>query len=299
MKRAWLTMNSSDKWGALHGLVPLLFLCVVIPYWSHVKNGWGNLGLRMQSLWERMLDTIGDDQFNLYVYGLNGWTFVLYWSIGLAFLLAETCARSKWLLRYKVQPKVIVDQKRLYSLITTVLFNQFFVMLPFSIVSHYILEYQGTLPPIRELPTFQRFVVVFLILISTQEVVGYYTHRLFHHRLIYKWTHKLHHQWTAPIALSAYYNRPLDHLIVNLMPATIGLPLTNAHFFTSWLWLTWATLRTLSDHSGYHVLSFPSPRRRDFHHLKFTECYGVWGPLDYLHGTETLFRASKSSSKTN
>ena len=31
----------------------------------------------------------------------------------------------------------------------------------------------------------------------------------------------------------------------------------------------------------------------DFHHLKFTQCYGVLGILDYLHGTDSQFRASK------
>ena len=122
---------------------------------------------------------------------------------------------------------------------------------------------------------------------------------MFHHRLLYKWTHKVHHEWTAPIALSAYYNHPLDHLIGNILPATVGASLTNAHFFTTWIWLTWATVRTLSDHSGYHILTFPSPRRHDFHHSKFTECFGVWGPLDYLHGTETLFRKNMTSLQSN
>ncbi|KAI9561411.1 hypothetical protein GHT06_012368 [Daphnia sinensis] len=261
-------------------------------YRASLANEWSSLGLGMQSRWERTLDLIGDDSFHLYVYGMNVWNVVLYWSVGLTYFMAEMCAWPKWLEHYKVQPTAVIDKKRLYSLITVNLFNQFFVAVPFSIFGYYVLKYQGTSPPIRELPTFLRLIVTFAILIAIQEVVAYYTHRLFHHRLIYKWTHKWHHEWTAPIALSSYYNHPLDHLIGNLLPSTLGLSLTNAHFFTSWLWLTWATLRTLSDHSGYHVLPFPSPRRHDFHHLKFTECFGVWGPMDYLHGTDTLFRAS-------
>ena len=31
----------------------------------------------------------------------------------------------------------------------------------------------------------------------------------------------------------------------------------------------------------------------DYHHLKFNQCYGVLGILDYLHGTDKGFRASK------
>ena len=30
----------------------------------------------------------------------------------------------------------------------------------------------------------------------------------------------------------------------------------------------------------------------DFHHLKFNQCYGVLGILDYLHGTDQQFRLS-------
>ena len=53
-----------------------------------------------------------------------------------------------------------------------------------------------------------------------------------------------------------------------------------------------AILRTLNDHSGYHLPFFPSPEAHDFHHLKFTECYGFLGILDYLHGTDRMFRSS-------
>jgi sterol desaturase/sphingolipid hydroxylase (fatty acid hydroxylase superfamily) len=52
-------------------------------------------------------------------------------------------------------------------------------------------------------------------------------------------------------------------------------------------------LSTLNAHSGYHFPLFPSPEAHDFHHLKFTQCYGVLGILDYLHGTDTLFRSNK------
>jgi methylsterol monooxygenase len=93
------------------------------------------------------------------------------------------------------------------------------------------------------------------------------------------------------------YNHPLDHLIVNILPSTVDLSFTNAHFFTSWIWLTWATLRALSDHSGYNVFKFLHPRRHDFHHQKFTACFGVWGPLDYLHDTEKLFQKNLASLK--
>ena len=53
-------------------------------------------------------------------------------------------------------------------------------------------------------------------------------------------------------------------------------------------------LSTLNAHSGYHFPFFPSPEAHDFHHLKFNQCYGVLGILDYLHGTDVLFRSNKA-----
>ena len=37
----------------------------------------------------------------------------------------------------------------------------------------------------------------------------------------------------------------------------------------------------------------------DFHHLKFTQCYGVLGILDYLHGTDSMFRLVISYTHSN
>jgi len=62
---------------------------------------------------------------------------------------------------------------------------------------------------------------------------------------------------------------------------------------SAWLWYCLALLSTLNAHSGYHFPFFPSPEAHDFHHLKFNQCYGVLGILDYLHGTDTLFRSNK------
>ena len=53
-------------------------------------------------------------------------------------------------------------------------------------------------------------------------------------------------------------------------------------------------MSTLNAHSGYHFPFFPSPEAHDFHHLKFNQCYGVLGILDYVHGTDVLFRSNKA-----
>ena len=43
-------------------------------------------------------------------------------------------------------------------------------------------------------------------------------------------------------------------------------------------------------HSGYHLPLLFSPEFHDYHHLKFNQCFGVIGLLDFLHGTDIKFR---------
>ena len=83
---------------------------------------------------------------------------------------------------------------------------------------------------------------------------------------------------------------PLEQ-VYNVLPPTLVMILQNSCVATSWLMFLLAILNILKD-SGYHLPGLLSPEAHDFHHLKFTECYGVLGILDYLHGTDRLFRSS-------
>lgn len=97
-----------------------------------------------------------------------------------------------------------------------------------------------------------------------------------------------------PVAITAIYCHPIEHIFSNLLPPFLGVFAMGSHIATAWMWFTLAICNTLSAHSGYHLPFFPSPESHDFHHLKFNNCFGVLGILDRLHGTDTQFRANKA-----
>ena len=149
----------------------------------------------------------------------------------------------------------------------------------------------------REIPTIKRILLELPMFIIVEEFGFYYSHILLHSKLLYKSLHKIHHEWTAPVGLAALYAHPLEHILSNLLPIALGPLLLGSHLLTAWLWYVVALVGTVNAHSGYHLPLLPSPEFHDFHHLKFNQCYGVIGLLDYLHATDRQFRLSKQFSR--
>ncbi|XP_039300047.1 uncharacterized protein LOC111056788 [Nilaparvata lugens] len=44
-----------------------------------------------------------------------------------------------------------------------------------------------------------------------------------HSRLFYKHIHKQHHEWMAPISVTAIYCHPIEHTFSNLLPPFLGV----------------------------------------------------------------------------
>ncbi|KAI4462903.1 sterol desaturase [Holotrichia oblita] len=264
----------------------------------HCQRFWGASGDFWQAQWDRFLDTVGEDPFYLWVYGTSILTFCVYWLFGGIYTILDITNKPAALRRYKIQPGTNepVDTKRLLKVIWCVIFNQTVVATPLAIIFYYAMKYRGV-TNVRELPTFHWVLLELAMDILLEEIGFYYSHRILHSKYLYKYIHKQHHEWTAPIAVTAIYCHPLEHIFSNLIPPFLGVFVMGSHVATSWLWFSLAILSTLNAHSGYHLPFFPSPEAHDFHHLKFNQCFGVLGLLDRIHGTDTNFRSTRAYTR--
>uniref|UniRef100_G3T2W7 Fatty acid hydroxylase domain containing 2 n=1 Tax=Loxodonta africana TaxID=9785 RepID=G3T2W7_LOXAF len=290
-------------WGSMRRTAFILGsgLLLLVALWNsvtwHLQRFWGASGFFWQAQWERLLSTFEGKEWILFFIALGAIQvpFLFFWSFNGLLLVVDTTGKPNFISRYRIQmgKNEPVDPVRLRQSICTVLFNQCVVSLPMVTFLYPFLKWWGD-PCRRELPTFHWFLLELVIFTLIEEVMFYYSHRLLHYPTFYKKIHKKHHEWTAPIGVIALYAHPIEHVVSNMLPAMLGPVLMGSHLSSITIWFSLALIITTISHCGYHLPFLPSPEFHDYHHLKFTQCYGVLGVLDHLHGTDTVFKQTKA-----
>ncbi|TGZ76638.1 hypothetical protein EX30DRAFT_399144 [Ascodesmis nigricans] len=141
----------------------------------------------------------------------------------------------------------------------------------------------------EELPTVREVLGGFMFAAAVREVTFYYLHRAFHHPRLYPHIHKLHHTFPVPTAFAAEYCTLTEHAFANVLPVILGHIILHSHIVSAWVYIAHEVFHAVADHSGYDFFKLPHPTKwHDAHHERFRVSYGVYGVLDWVHGTHKV-----------
>ena len=216
-------------------------------------------------------------------------TYYLYWFVSLIFTFLDYI-QPKWYMKYKIQKNSKLTWKRIKQMIKTNLFNQIVVTPIFLLFWYKLLEW-------RELdqiePTIFTILTHFVVMFLVAEFLFYHIHYVLHRPYFFKNIHKFHHDESNSISLSSYNQHTIEHLLTGLFTMSAGHLLLGSHIKVFKYWAMGVTLVTIIFHCGVHFpLLFPN-EFHDYHHLKYNQCYGVFGLFDYIYGTDKEYRKSK------
>eukprot|EP00761_Pharyngomonas_kirbyi_P013137 gb/GECH01013164.1/.p1 GENE.gb/GECH01013164.1/~~gb/GECH01013164.1/.p1 ORF type:complete len:266 (+),score=40.31 gb/GECH01013164.1/:1-798(+) len=221
----------------------------------------------------------------------------VYWIYGLLMLLLHKNALfGHFGSLYKIQKEKYVSQKEIMKCIRQVLWNQIGVQLPFLFITLPLHQRVFTLDRLSldHLDSAPTIAYHLIFSIMTTEILFYTSHRLLHYGILYRYIHKQHHEFIAPMGLAAEYAHPVEFLFGNILPIFVGPLLCGAHILTTWFWNMLSIIVTVSHHGGYQLpwlIGGLDPEYHDLHHQRFIVNYGTIGLLDKLLGT--LKQASK------
>ena len=208
-----------------------------------------------------------------------------YWGSGLLLLLLER-AFPGFASRYKTQPGRTVGALALAKLLRRVLANQAMLLAGFLLIRKVrpkpLVDHAERL--VRQpVPSLARVTKEYVFNLGVFEVVFYVLHRALHHQRWYRYIHKIHHEFKYPIALASEYAHFVELIMSNIIPGAVGPAISQAHPLSTFTWLFGSILMTNFHHSGMNLPFYPlnyMTRAHDWHHLMFTDQFGVVGAMD-------------------
>ena len=160
----------------------------------------------------------------------------------------------------------------------------------------------------QSLPTASVLMASVFFCMICEDFTFYWMHRLLHKPCLYPYVHKMHHQFTQTVSIAAEYSHPLEFVLGNLIPTSVG-PLIlgpKMHIVTVFAWYFVRVCETLDGHCGYEFSFSPyrlipmsgSAEYHDYHHSRnignYASFFSVW---DTVFGTNASFNHRSDQKK--
>ncbi|XP_021904318.1 methylsterol monooxygenase 1-1-like [Carica papaya] len=242
--------------------------------------------------------------FLLYYHNLP--LFFLFYTLApLPYILVHLLCSKKTQI-YKLQPKnyTFSDMLTCYTrVIRTYLLTVGFL----QVFSYPVVKWVGIRTNL-ELPSGWEMSCQILVYFLIEDYSNYWIHRLLHCEWAYDKIHRMHHEFSSPMALAAPYAHWAEILLLGL-PSFLGPAIVPGHILTFWLWFVLRQIESIETHSGYE---FPwSPAKfipfyggaeyHDYHHYVGAQCgnnfASVFTYCDYIYGTDKGYRYQKAIFK--
>ncbi|KAM4050502.1 methylsterol monooxygenase 1 [Anomaloglossus baeobatrachus] len=208
--------------------------------------------------------------------------------------------------RFKIQqdrPETWEGQWRCFKML---LFNHFCIQLPLMCGTYYFTEFFNIPYDWDNMPRWYILCAQCFGCAVIEDAWHYFLHRLLHHKSIYKYIHKVHHEFASPFGMQAEYAHPYETLILGA-GFFIGIMVFCNHVILLWAWVIVRLMETIDVHSGYdiplnplHLVPFYAGARfHDFHHMNFVGNYSstfTW--WDKLFNTDSQYNSYRHKVKT-
>ncbi|XP_018673354.2 fatty acid hydroxylase domain-containing protein 2-like [Ciona intestinalis] len=241
--------------------------------------------------WLKVLLMFNYDDRLIFTFGTSLVHTISFLIGNLFYMYVDYTGKPAWMLKYKIQKDkhFPVEPRRFFWCCAVVLFNEILSCV-LIYLSYPIMKYTG-MSCDQPVPQLWKMYLLYMAFGYLNDASFFFGHRLMHHPSIYKYCHKMHHEWIAPISIAAVYSHPIDHIFSNFVPYFIGPILLGSHLSLVWWWVAIAQIDTCGHHSNYHLPFLSSPQYHNYHHVKFRQNFGgiSW---DCFYKTNLLFQKS-------
>ncbi len=173
---------------------------------------------RVHAVWAALIDLVGPDV--MLVLGPWALSAVIFWPCVLVLLWIDVHVPFPSFLSFRIQRNDTLPlqwaasapfRRRIWRVVAVAVRNDVCVALPCAWCMSLLYTWRG-IGVTTALPTVTVVMLQLVGLIFVEEVLFYCAHRALHHPTLYVLFHKQHHEFTAPLAVSARYCSAVEHI---------------------------------------------------------------------------------------